>query len=199
MDLPSSGFETGMDLPCTPPSQVLGAMPKWRWRSICFARRTPTCSTTRYAGDKPATTLLYSNLLHARPTLSRGTSPAIPSSPRLLDWQGSSKPPRVCPARPVPVPVQFLNKVLYAKEGAKDFMDRSCSNLPWHLRLEVDGNQVDIPEVRETVGQGEIPGVRVPVECGLSAAALPGACSSCPVSPSPVQMRGRKLWWVWRA
>jgi hypothetical protein len=36
---------------------------------------------------------------------------------------------------------------MYAREGAKDMMDRSCSDLPWHLSLEVDGKNIEIPEV----------------------------------------------------
>jgi hypothetical protein len=31
--------------------------------------------------------------------------------------------------------IQFVNKLIYAREGAKDMMDRSCSDLPWHVRL----------------------------------------------------------------
>jgi hypothetical protein len=42
---------------------------------------------------------------------------------------------------------QFVNKLIYAREGAKDIMDRSCSDLPWHVSLEVDGKNVEIPEV----------------------------------------------------
>eukprot|EP00850_Spirogloea_muscicola_P009676 SM000054S18162 [mRNA] locus=s54:748531:751158:- [translate_table: standard] len=41
---------------------------------------------------------------------------------------------------------QFLNKVLYAKEGAKDMVDRTCSDLPWQLRLELDGRELNIPQ-----------------------------------------------------
>lgn len=43
---------------------------------------------------------------------------------------------------------QFLNKMLYAKEGAKAIMDRTFADLPWQIRLEVDGVEVEIPEVR---------------------------------------------------
>jgi hypothetical protein len=43
--------------------------------------------------------------------------------------------------------VQFVNKLIYAREGAKDMMDRSCSDLPWHVSLEVDGKDIEIPEV----------------------------------------------------
>ncbi|KAF8736840.1 hypothetical protein HU200_014295 [Digitaria exilis] len=42
---------------------------------------------------------------------------------------------------------QFVNKLIYAREGAKDMMDRSCSDLPWHVSLEVDGKNIEIPEV----------------------------------------------------
>lgn len=41
---------------------------------------------------------------------------------------------------------QFLNKMLYAKEGAKDIMDRTCADLPWKIRLEVDGVDIEVPE-----------------------------------------------------
>jgi hypothetical protein len=37
--------------------------------------------------------------------------------------------------------IQFVNKLIYAREGAKDMMDRSCSDLPWHVSLEVDGGE----------------------------------------------------------
>ena len=43
--------------------------------------------------------------------------------------------------------VQFVNKLIYAREGAKDMMDRLCSDLPWHVTLEVDGKNIEIPEV----------------------------------------------------
>ena len=43
--------------------------------------------------------------------------------------------------------LQFLNKLLYAKEGAKDIMDRTCADLPWQIRLEVDGVDIEVPEV----------------------------------------------------
>lgn len=46
---------------------------------------------------------------------------------------------------------QFLNKLLYAKEGAKDIMDRTCADLPWHIRLEVDGVDIEVPEDTEGV------------------------------------------------
>lgn len=42
---------------------------------------------------------------------------------------------------------QFLNKVLYAREGAKSIIDRTFADLPWQVRLEVDGAEIDIPEV----------------------------------------------------
>lgn len=47
--------------------------------------------------------------------------------------------------------VQFVNKLIYAREGAKDMMDRSCSDLPWHVSLEVDGKNIEIPEDAEGV------------------------------------------------
>eukprot|EP01018_Ginkgo_biloba_P002968 Gb_31727 [translate_table: standard] len=46
---------------------------------------------------------------------------------------------------------QFLNKLLYAKEGAKDIMDRTCADLPWQIRLEVDGVDIEVPEDAEGV------------------------------------------------
>ncbi|XP_077252945.1 diacylglycerol kinase 2 [Tasmannia lanceolata] len=46
---------------------------------------------------------------------------------------------------------QFLNKLLYAREGAKDMMDRTCADLPWEVRLEVDGNDIEIPKDAEGV------------------------------------------------
>jgi hypothetical protein len=42
---------------------------------------------------------------------------------------------------------QFLNKVLYAREGAKSMIDRTFVDLPWQVRLEVDGTEIEIPEV----------------------------------------------------
>ncbi|XP_073014015.1 diacylglycerol kinase 2 [Typha latifolia] len=46
---------------------------------------------------------------------------------------------------------QFVNKLLYAKEGAKDIVDRTCADLPWHVSLEVDGNNIEIPENAEGI------------------------------------------------
>eukprot|EP00252_Welwitschia_mirabilis_P021470 TRINITY_DN5518_c0_g2_i1.p1 TRINITY_DN5518_c0_g2~~TRINITY_DN5518_c0_g2_i1.p1 ORF type:complete len:738 (-),score=168.41 TRINITY_DN5518_c0_g2_i1:251-2464(-) len=46
---------------------------------------------------------------------------------------------------------QFLNKMLYAKEGAKDIVDRACQDLPWQIRLEVDGIDVEVPEDSEGI------------------------------------------------
>ncbi|KAL5206413.1 hypothetical protein ABZP36_034622 [Zizania latifolia] len=46
---------------------------------------------------------------------------------------------------------QFVNKLIYAREGAKDIMDRSCADLPWHVSLEVDGKSIEIPEDAEGV------------------------------------------------
>lgn len=46
---------------------------------------------------------------------------------------------------------QFMNKMLYAKEGARYIVDRTCANLPWQLRLFVDGSEVHIPEDIEGV------------------------------------------------
>lgn len=44
--------------------------------------------------------------------------------------------------------LQFMNKVLYAREGAKTLMDRSFADYPWQVRVEVDGVEVEVPEVR---------------------------------------------------
>ncbi|XP_054806545.1 diacylglycerol kinase 2 [Prosopis cineraria] len=44
---------------------------------------------------------------------------------------------------------QFLNKLRYAKEGAKDIMDRTCADLPWQVWLEVDGKDIEIPKDSE--------------------------------------------------
>ncbi|CAM6126076.1 unnamed protein product [Calypogeia fissa] len=46
---------------------------------------------------------------------------------------------------------QFMNKMLYAREGAKDILDRTCADLPWQLRLEIDGVELEIPEDIEGV------------------------------------------------
>lgn len=40
---------------------------------------------------------------------------------------------------------QFLNKLRYAKEGARDIMGRACADLPWQVWLEVDGKDIVIP------------------------------------------------------
>ncbi|CAJ1944174.1 unnamed protein product [Sphenostylis stenocarpa] len=42
---------------------------------------------------------------------------------------------------------QFMNKVLYAREGAKSIMDRTFVDLPWQIRVEVDGVEIEVPEV----------------------------------------------------
>ncbi|OEL38753.1 Diacylglycerol kinase 2 [Dichanthelium oligosanthes] len=52
---------------------------------------------------------------------------------------------------------QFVNKLIYAREGAKDMLDRSCSDLPWHVSLEVDGKNIEIPEDAEGVIVMNIP------------------------------------------
>ncbi|MCL7038783.1 hypothetical protein MKW94_001447 [Papaver nudicaule] len=46
---------------------------------------------------------------------------------------------------------QFVNKLRYAKEGAKEMMDRTCADLPWQVRLEVDGKYIDIPKESEGI------------------------------------------------
>lgn len=43
--------------------------------------------------------------------------------------------------------LQFFNKLRYAKEGARDIMDRTCADLPWQVWLEVDGRDIEIPKV----------------------------------------------------
>lgn len=53
--------------------------------------------------------------------------------------------------RPEKFSSQFVNKLRYAKEGAKDMMDRTCAVLPWQVRLEVDGKYIDIPKESEGV------------------------------------------------
>ncbi|KAF8729015.1 hypothetical protein HU200_018326 [Digitaria exilis] len=52
---------------------------------------------------------------------------------------------------------QFLNKVLYAREGAKSIIDNTFVDLPWQVRLEVDGTEIDIPEDSEGVLIANIP------------------------------------------
>ncbi|CAH9123271.1 unnamed protein product [Cuscuta epithymum] len=44
---------------------------------------------------------------------------------------------------------QFANKLRYAKEGAKDIMDRTCADLSWQVWLEVDGKDIQIPNDAE--------------------------------------------------
>ncbi|KAK6128156.1 hypothetical protein DH2020_038109 [Rehmannia glutinosa] len=46
---------------------------------------------------------------------------------------------------------QFMNKVLYAREGAKSIMDRTFADLPWQVRVEVDGVEIEVPEDAEGV------------------------------------------------
>ncbi|MQL85344.1 hypothetical protein Taro_017877 [Colocasia esculenta] len=46
---------------------------------------------------------------------------------------------------------QFLNKVLYAREGAKNIMDRTFADFPWQVRVEVDGVEIEVPEDAEGV------------------------------------------------
>jgi diacylglycerol kinase (ATP) len=40
-----------------------------------------------------------------------------------------------------------MNKVLYAREGARSIMDRTFADFPWQVRVEVDGAEVEVPEV----------------------------------------------------
>ncbi|KAJ4959736.1 hypothetical protein NE237_019646 [Protea cynaroides] len=46
---------------------------------------------------------------------------------------------------------QFMNKVLYAREGAKNIMDRTLVDFPWLVRVEVDGDEIEVPEDAEGV------------------------------------------------
>lgn len=46
---------------------------------------------------------------------------------------------------------QFMNKVLYAREGAKTIMDRTFEDFPWQIRLEVDGVEIEVPEDAEGI------------------------------------------------
>ncbi|XP_031489898.1 diacylglycerol kinase 1 isoform X1 [Nymphaea colorata] len=46
---------------------------------------------------------------------------------------------------------QFLNKMLYAREGAKGIIDRTFADLPWQIRLVVDGHEVEVPEDSEGI------------------------------------------------
>ncbi|KAI3996204.1 hypothetical protein MKX01_022698 [Papaver californicum] len=46
---------------------------------------------------------------------------------------------------------QFMNKVLYAREGARSIMDNTFEDFPWQVRVEVDGVEVEVPEDAEGV------------------------------------------------
>ncbi|KAI4319161.1 hypothetical protein MLD38_032794 [Melastoma candidum] len=46
---------------------------------------------------------------------------------------------------------QFMNKVLYAREGAKSIIDRTLKDFPWQVRVVVDGVEVEVPEDAEGV------------------------------------------------
>ncbi|XP_055825276.1 diacylglycerol kinase 1-like [Solanum dulcamara] len=46
---------------------------------------------------------------------------------------------------------QFMNKVLYAREGARSFMDWTFADFPWQVRVEVDGVEIEVPEDAEGV------------------------------------------------
>uniref|UniRef100_A0A7N0VEE6 Diacylglycerol kinase n=1 Tax=Kalanchoe fedtschenkoi TaxID=63787 RepID=A0A7N0VEE6_KALFE len=46
---------------------------------------------------------------------------------------------------------QFMNKVLYAREGARGIMDRTFEDFPWQIRVEVDGVEIEVPENAEGV------------------------------------------------
>lgn len=43
--------------------------------------------------------------------------------------------------------LQFMNKVLYAREGARSIMDWTFADFPWQVRVEVDGVEIEVPEV----------------------------------------------------
>ncbi|CAB4281064.1 unnamed protein product [Prunus armeniaca] len=38
----------------------------------------------------------------------------------------------------------FMNRVLYAREGAKGIMDRTFVDFPWQVRVEVDGVEIEV-------------------------------------------------------
>jgi hypothetical protein len=40
-----------------------------------------------------------------------------------------------------------MNKVLYAREGAKNIMDNMFDYFPWDIKLEIDGSKITIPQV----------------------------------------------------
>lgn len=40
-----------------------------------------------------------------------------------------------------------MNKVLYAREGARTIMDRTFQDYPWQVKVEVDGVDIEVPEV----------------------------------------------------
>uniref|UniRef100_A0A0E0MNX4 Multifunctional fusion protein n=1 Tax=Oryza punctata TaxID=4537 RepID=A0A0E0MNX4_ORYPU len=46
---------------------------------------------------------------------------------------------------------QFMNKVLYAKEGAKNMMDNTFDYFPWDVKLEIDGSKINIPQDSEGI------------------------------------------------
>ncbi|GKA77808.1 diacylglycerol kinase 1 [Tanacetum coccineum] len=45
----------------------------------------------------------------------------------------------------------FMNKVLYAREGARTIMDRTFADYPWQVKVEVDGVDIEVPEDAEGV------------------------------------------------
>ncbi|KAJ8772953.1 hypothetical protein K2173_028130 [Erythroxylum novogranatense] len=46
---------------------------------------------------------------------------------------------------------QFMNKVLYAREGAKSIMDRTFADFPRQVKVQVDGVDIEVPEDAEGV------------------------------------------------
>lgn len=49
-----------------------------------------------------------------------------------------------------------MNKVLYAREGARSIMDRTFEDFPWQVRVEVDGVEIEVPEVSQKKYQAEV-------------------------------------------
>ncbi|PHT72625.1 hypothetical protein T459_23410 [Capsicum annuum] len=42
--------------------------------------------------------------------------------------------------------LQFMKKVLYAREGAKSMMDWTFADFPWKVRVDVDGVDIEVPD-----------------------------------------------------
>ena len=41
-----------------------------------------------------------------------------------------------------------MNEVLFARKGARSIRDRTFEDFPWQVRVEVDGVDIEVPEVR---------------------------------------------------